>query len=137
MVTQPPMNTDQSEEQRANFIGRVQEQRQFRVALQGLVAHQRRWRDLAYMQGADFGPDQAPGDDSYACIFLPHGIGGIGKSWLARRCLILAEELANDPPVLTLYEDISVGLPVLEPVHLMDRLAGHFVQTGYEDEVAP
>lgn len=135
MTPQPSAN-NQSEEQRANFIGRVQEQRQFRVALAGLVAHQRRWRDLAYMQAADFDPNQAPGDDSYAHIFLPHGIGGIGKSWLARRCLILAEEQSGDPPILTLYDDVSLGSPVLEPVHLLDRLAAQLVQAGYETEVA-
>jgi hypothetical protein len=137
MVSQLPVNISQPEEQRANFIGRVQEQRQFRVALQGLVAHQRRWRDLAYIQAADFDPDQAPGDDSYAHIFLPHGIGGIGKSWLARRCLILAEEIGSDPSPLTLYEDVSVGSPVLEPAHLLDRLADQLTRIGYETEVAP
>ena len=130
-------NMDQPEEQRANFIGRVQEQRQFRVAMQGLLAHQHRWRDLAYMQGADFDPDQAPGDGSYACIFLPHGIGGIGKSWLTRRCLILAEEMSSDPAILTLYDDISLGSPVLEPAHLLDRLSDQLIQAGYEAEVAP
>ncbi len=137
MVSQQPLNTDQPEEQRVNFIGRVQEQRQFRVALQGLLAHQRRWRDLAYLQAADFDPDRAPGDGSYACIFLPHGIGGIGKSWLARRCLILAQELAADPPILTLYDDVSMGSPVLEPAHLMNRLAEQLVHAGYETEIAP
>jgi tetratricopeptide (TPR) repeat protein len=136
MVTQSPVNADQPEEQRADFIGRVQEQRQFRVALSGLVAHQRRWRDLAYMQAANFDPEQAPGDDSYAHIFLPHGIGGIGKSWLARRCLTLAEEMGGDPPILTLYDDVSLGSPVLEPVHLLDRLADHLARADYDTEVA-
>ncbi|HXW01126.1 MAG TPA: hypothetical protein VEC93_22125, partial [Anaerolineae bacterium] len=137
MAAQQPENVTQPEEQRANFIGRVQEQRQFRVALQGLLVHQHRWRDLAYLQGADFDPDQAPGDGSYACIFLPHGIGGIGKSWLARRCLILAAEMDSDPAILTLYDDVSLGSPVLEPVHLLDRLSNHLLSAGYEAEIAP
>lgn len=137
MANQQPNHPNQSAEERASFIGRVQEQRQFLVALQGLLAHQRRWRDLAYRFGADFDPNQAPGDDSYADIFLIHGIGGIGKSWLARRCLALAEETPADPPVLTLYDDISLGPPVLEPVHLMDRLCAQLDQAGYEAEITP
>ncbi len=128
-------NLDSPTESRANFIGRVQEQRQFRVALSGLLAHQRRWRDLAYMQGVDFNPDQAPGDDTYARIFLLHGIGGIGKSWLTRRCLTLAEEQAADPPILTLYDDVSLGPPVLEPAHLLERLTDQLNQAGYEADL--
>ncbi len=130
------LQSDKAEAQRAHFIGRVQEQRQFRVALDDLVAHQRRWRDLAYLQGADFDPDQAPGDDSYARIFLLHGIGGIGKSWLTRRCLALAAELETDAPILTLYDDVSLGAPVLEPAHLMERLYAQLAQAGYADEFA-
>ncbi len=137
MISQQPTPSDKQTAERANFIGRVQEQRQFLVALQGLLAHQRRWRDLAYRLGSEFDPDQAPGDDSYACIFLIHGIGGIGKSWLAHHCLALAEELDTDPPVLTLYDDVSLGPPVLEPGHLLDRLCAQLEQAGYEAEVAP
>ncbi|MFN8457530.1 MAG: hypothetical protein U0401_23225 [Anaerolineae bacterium] len=79
MPQHPSPPADKTEAPRAHFIGRVQELRQFRVALDDLVAHQRRWRDLAYLQGADFDPNQAPGDDFYARILL-HGIGGIGKA---------------------------------------------------------
>lgn len=119
-------------EERTGFVGRVQEQRQFLVALQGLLAHHRRWVELVNRLGPEFDFARAPGDDSYANIFLPHGIGGIGKSWLTRRCLALAQGIPNEPPLLTLYDDVSLGAPVLEPAHLLDRLAQHLEQAGYE-----
>jgi superkiller protein 3 len=125
------------EEQRTDFIGRVQEQRQFLVALQGLLAHHRRWLNLTQEADRDFDPAQAPGDDSYANIFLPHGIGGIGKSWLTRRCLTLASEMPLAPPILTLYDDVSLGAPVLEPAHLLDRIYNQLVEAGYEAHLAP
>ncbi len=128
--------TIKPEEQRTDFIGRIQEQRQFLVVLQGLLAHHRLWSQLAQELGPDFDPNQAPGDNSYANIFLPHGIGGIGKSWLTRRCLTLADEIPNDPPPLTLYDDVSIGAPVLEPAHLLDRIYDQLVQAGYEAYLA-
>jgi superkiller protein 3 len=135
-MAQSTFETANFADQRMSFIGRVQEQRQFLVALQGLLAHYRRWVELAQKYGANFDPDQAPGDESYASIFLPHGIGGIGKSWLTRRCLDLAAEIPNDPPILSLYDDLSLGAPVLEPVHLLDRLHDRLVQAGYEPQLA-
>jgi tetratricopeptide (TPR) repeat protein len=123
-------------EQRMSFVGRVQEQRQFLIALQGLLAHHQRWSELAQRHGPVFEPDLAPGDNSYASIFLPHGIGGIGKSWLTRRCLDLAAEMPIDPPILTMYEDVSLGAPVLEPVHLLDRLHDQLVRAGYSAQGA-
>jgi hypothetical protein len=54
-------STDQ--ERRSIFVGRVQEQRQFQVALQGLLAHHRRWCELADKIGLDFDPEVAPGRD--------------------------------------------------------------------------
>jgi tetratricopeptide (TPR) repeat protein len=136
MLTQPPPAPAQPDAPRAYFIGRVQEQRQFLVALRGLLTHQHHWRDLAYLHGADFDPGQAPPDDSYARIFLLHGIGGIGKSWLARRCLTLAQQQETDPPILTLYDDVSLGPPVLEPGHLLERLYAQLVRAGHEAELA-
>ncbi len=124
------------EEQRTDFIGRIQEQRQFLVVLQGLLAHQHHWYELAQQSGPDFDPSQAPGDDSYANIFLPHGIGGIGKSWLTRRCLTLATEIPTDPHILTLYDDVSLGAPVLEPGHLLDRLYEQLVAADYKSLMA-
>src|SRR5262245_53339468 len=121
-------------EQRSSFIGRVQEQRQFLVALEGLLNHHRRWLEAA---GPNFDPEQAPGDNSYARIFLLHGIGGIGKSWLSRRCLALAYEIPYEPPVLTLYEDVSIGSPVLQPTHLLDRLYQHLAEAGYAALASP
>ncbi len=128
--------TIKPEEQRTDFIGRVQEQRQFLVVLQGLLSHHYRWLKLAHDLGSDFDVNQAPGDNSYANIFLPHGIGGIGKSWLARRCLTLAGEIPNEPPILTLYDDVSIGAPVLEPTHLLDRLYDQLTQAGHEAYLA-
>lgn len=122
---------------RTNFIGRVQEQRQFRVALLGLLDHHRLWRETAQNRGPDFNPDQGPTDESYTRIFLLHGIGGIGKSWLTRRCITLAQEAGDTPPPLTLYDDVSVGAPVLEPADLMERLYRQLVTAGYEAELAP
>jgi len=58
------------EEQRTDFIGRVQEQRQFLIAVQGLLKHHNQWRQLARELGADFDLHQAPGDSSYANIFF-------------------------------------------------------------------
>lgn len=107
---------------RTDFIGRIQEQRQFRVALAGLLAHHQAWQQQAYTLADNFRPEQAPVDESYTRLFLLHGIGGIGKSWLVRRCLVLAAE-ETAPRPLSLYEDVSVGAPVLEPVDLLDRLA--------------
>jgi superkiller protein 3 len=135
-MAQSIFNTGHSEKERMSFIGRVQEQRQFLVALQGMLAHHRRWFELAQAQGTVFDPGQAPRDASYASIFLPHGIGGIGKSWLTRRCLELAGEMPNDPPPLTLYDDISLGAPVLEATHLLDRLHDHLAQAGYQAHLA-
>jgi tetratricopeptide (TPR) repeat protein len=122
----------QSVQERTGFVGRVQEQRQFLVALQGLLAHFQRWRELAQRLDVTFDFDVAPGDDSYANIFLLHGIGGIGKSWLTRRCLMLADGIPNDPAILTVYEDVSIGAPVLEPANLLDRLADGLARNGYE-----
>lgn len=124
-------------EQRAAFIGRVQEQRQFLVVLQGLLTHHRRWVEAAAGLGPNFDPRQGPTDESYASIFLLHGIGGIGKSWLTRHCLTLAREMPVEPPILTLYDDISISPPVLEPAHLLDRLHDNLVRAGYEARVAP
>jgi tetratricopeptide (TPR) repeat protein len=122
----------QSVQERTGFVGRVQEQRQFLVALQGLLNHYQRWRELADKHGPAFDFNLAPGDDSYANIFLLHGIGGIGKSWLTRRCLMLADGIPNEPAILTVYDDVSIGAPVLEPAHLMDRLADGLARNGYE-----
>jgi len=119
------------------FIGRVTEQRQFQVALQGLLAHHRRWREAAAEIGSSFDPEAAPGDDSYARVFLPYGIGGIGKTWLTRRCIVLAEEAASDPAILTLYDDLSLTPTVLTPTHLLERLYNLLVKAGYEKELAP
>ncbi|MCB0223781.1 MAG: hypothetical protein KDI02_08830, partial [Anaerolineae bacterium] len=130
-------NSTNPTEQRAAFIGRVQEQRQFLVVLQGLLSHHRRWVDAAALLGREFDPHQAPIDESYASIFLLHGIGGIGKSWLTRHCLTLAREMPVEPPILTLYDDISIGPPVLEPAHLLDRLHDNLVRAGYEALVDP
>ena len=137
MDTQQPVNTAKSETERTNFVGRVQEQRQFRVVLQGLLEHHRRWRNLSDSQGAGFDPDQAPGDGSYTRILLLHGIGGIGKSWLVRRCLTLAEAVELDPPVLTLYDDLSLGAPVLEPTDLLNRIVHQLVRAGFDTVLAP
>jgi superkiller protein 3 len=123
-------------QQRAGFIGRVQEQRQFLVAINGLLAHHRRWVELAHDLGDAFSFALVAGDNSYANIFLPHGIGGIGKSWLTRRCLSLAEGIPAEPPLLTLYEDVSLGSPVLEPIHLLDRLHDQLAGAGYRDLLA-
>lgn len=128
--------TIKPEEQRTDFIGRVQEQRQFLIAVQGLLVHHNQWRQLARQLGHEFDIHQAPGDSSYANIFLPHGIGGIGKSWLTRRCLTLAAQIPNDPPFLTLYDDVSLGAPVLEPAHLLDRLYNQLVEAGYQAYLA-
>ena len=128
--SQPPL------EERSGFVGRVQEQRQFLVALQGLLAHHQTWATLAQKHGPAFDLSRAPGDDSYGNIFLPHGIGGIGKSWLTRRCLLLADGIPNDPSLLTLYDDVSVGAPVLEADHLLSRLADKLTEKGYEDYLA-
>lgn len=135
---QPPAGVEptQPAEERTGFVGRVQEQRQFLVALQGLLAHHRRWMDLARQLGPEFDFERAPDDDSYANIFLPHGIGGIGKSWLTRRCLALAQGIPTDPSILTLYEDVSLGAPVLEPGHLLDRLVDHLAGAGHDMAVA-
>ena len=124
------------EEQRTEFIGRVQEQRQFLMVLGGLLAHHHNWFMLAQKHGPNFDPNLAPGEDSYANIFLPHGIGGIGKSWLVRRCLDLAKEIPNEPPILTLYDDVSLGAPVLEPAHLLDRLSDQLSEAGYDSHLA-
>jgi tetratricopeptide (TPR) repeat protein len=108
--------------------------------LGGLLLHHQVWFESAAEFGVDFDPDRAPGDDTYANIFLVHGIGGIGKSWLTRRCLDLAEgmpiDLPDNLPILTLYEDVSHGAPVLEPVHLLDRLRDHLDQAGYRVHLA-
>ncbi len=128
--SQPPL------EERSGFVGRVQEQRQFLVALQGLLSHHRAWADLSAKLGPAFNLTHAPGDDSYGNIFLPHGIGGIGKSWLTRRCLMLADGIPNEPPILTLYDDVSVGAPVLEADHLLSRIADKLTAAGYEMYVA-
>ncbi len=127
------MNTVDPLEQRTNFIGRIQEQRQFKMILPMLLAHHHRWRDLADQLGHTFDPDQAPLDESYPRIFLLHGIGGIGKSWLTRRCLALAHAQtdAYQPPLLTLYDDLSLGAPVLEPVELINRIYSQLASTGY------
>jgi hypothetical protein len=127
-------STDQ--ERRSIFVGRVQEQRQFQVALQGLLAHHRRWCELADEIGLDFDPEVAPGDDSYARVFLLYGIGGIGKTWLTRRFLELAAEWAADPSILVLYDDLSLGVPVLELTCLMDRIYNLLTEEGYEEELA-
>ncbi len=126
------MQTPSQAQQRTEFIGRVQEQRQFLMVLGGLLVHHQTWYQFAQARGPNFNPEQAPGDDSYANIFLPHGIGGIGKSWLTRRCLDLAAGIPNEPPILTLYDDVSLGAPVLEPLHLLDRLAEQLTAAGYE-----
>ena len=123
-------------EQRTGFIGRVQEQRQFLVVLQGLLNHHQRWVEAVTPLGSNFDPHQAPGDETYASIFLLHGIGGIGKSWLTRHCLTLAREMPVEPPILTLYDDVSVGPPVLEPAHLLDRLHDNLVRAGYDSHVS-
>ena len=119
------MNIANPEEVRTNFVGRVQEQRQFRMVLPFLVNHQHRWRDLVGQLGDAFEAAQAPPDESYARIFLLHGIGGIGKSWLARRCLALAQAGEFEPPLLILYDDLSLGAPVLAPIDLLQRLYHH------------
>lgn len=129
-------DSTQPSEQRAGFIGRIQEQRQFLVVLQGLLNHHQHWIEAADRLGFDFDPQQAPTDESYASIFLLHGIGGIGKSWLTRHCLTLAREMPVEPPILTLYDDLSIGTPVLEPAHLLDRLHDNLVRAGYEPLVA-
>jgi len=133
------MNTVNPLEERTNFIGRIQEQRQFQTILPMLLEHHHRWRDLAGQLGPAFDPDQAPLDESYTRIFLLHGIGGIGKSWLTRRCLALAQSQAEayEPPLLTLYDDLSLGAPVLEPVELINRIYGQLASTGYEPVLAP
>lgn len=128
------MATFYSEERRTKFIGRIQEQRQFRVAMAGLLDHHRRWRDM--VRGARIDLDQTLDDDSYTRIFLPHGIGGIGKSWLTRRCLTLAQEADSAPPILTLYDDVSLGAPVLEPADLMGRLYEQLIEAGHAADVA-
>ncbi len=131
------MNLANPEEVRTNFVGRVQEQRQFRMVLASLINHQRRWRELAAQLGDEFEPTQSPPDESYARIFLLHGIGGIGKSWLARRCLALAQAIEFEPASLTLYDDLSLGPPVLEPIDLLQRLYQHLAAAGYEAALAP
>jgi len=131
------MNGEGIEERRSIFIGRVQEQRQFKVALQGLLAHHRRWREWAEQVGDAFDPADALGDDSYARIFILHGIGGIGKTRLTERCLELARESEADPAVLTISIDLSRGLPVQQPTHLMDRLYNRLAEMGYAEELSP
>ncbi len=135
------LETIKPEEQRTDFIGRIQEQRQFLTVLHGLLTHQQQWYQLAQESGDDFDwhtvfGTTAPGDDSYANIFLPHGIGGIGKSWLTRRCLTLATDIPNNPAVLTLYDDVSMGAPVLEPINLLDRLYEQLAEAGYQAYLA-
>lgn len=132
----PSLESIRPEEYRTEFIGRVQEQRQFLMVLGGLLAHHFAWYRMAQEQGSSFDLNQAPPDHSYANIFLPHGIGGIGKSWLTRRCLHLAAEIPNDPPILTLYNDVSIGAPVLEPSHLLDRIYDQLVEAGYQTYLA-
>ncbi len=131
------MDTANPAEVRTNFVGRVQEQRQFAMVLPSLVNHQRRWRELADQLGEAFEPVQAPPDESYARIFLLHGIGGIGKSWLARRCLALAQAVEFEPPLLTLYDDLSLGAPILGPIDLLLRLYQQLVTAGYQAVLAP
>jgi tetratricopeptide (TPR) repeat protein len=55
------------------FVGRETELEQFHQALgkRGLL------RQLLHL----------PGRDVHSRVFLPHGIGGIGKTWLSQRCL--------------------------------------------------
>ncbi|MCD4737740.1 MAG: hypothetical protein K8R89_00575, partial [Anaerolineae bacterium] len=132
-----PLAEGEGAERTSIFIGRITEQRQFQAALQGLLAHHRRWREVAAEVGSAFDPEAAPGDDSYARVFLPYGIGGIGKTWLTRRCLALAEEYASDPAILTLYDDLSLGPPVQAPAHLLERLYNLLVEAGYGEELAP
>lgn len=130
------MNIANPEEVRTNFVGRVQEQRQFRMVLPSLVNHQRRWRELADQLGDAFEPAHVPPDESYARIFLLHGIGGIGKSWLARRCLALAQAADLEPPLLTLYDDLSLGAPLLGLIDLLQRLYQQLAAAGYEAALA-
>jgi tetratricopeptide (TPR) repeat protein len=64
------MSSTQVKPRREIFIGRQIELQQFEAALgrRGLL-------------GWLLGPGVKP------CVFLPHGIGGIGKTWLAQECL--------------------------------------------------
>lgn len=124
------MNTISAEQERLNFIGRIQEQRQFNLALRGLLNHHQTW-------SAQPTAAPPPPDDTYTRIFLLHGIGGIGKSWLTRRCLDLARAVQTQPPILTLYDDVSVGAPVLKPADLLNRLLRQFEKAGFEAALEP
>jgi tetratricopeptide (TPR) repeat protein len=122
-------------QERTNFIGRIQEQRQFRMVLPSLLDHHRRWRALTSQFDSTLDPDQVPLDESYARIFLLYGIGGIGKSWLTRRCLELADSEDYDPRLVTLYDDVSLGAPVLDEADLMSRLYAQLATAGYETQL--
>ena len=85
------MNIANPEDQRSNFIGRIQEQRQFKVVLASLLDHHRRWWELSNQFGPDFDPDHIPLDESYTRIFLLHGIGGIGNDLDRKRRVGVAQ----------------------------------------------
>ncbi|RME71689.1 MAG: hypothetical protein D6784_14780, partial [Chloroflexi bacterium] len=124
------MNNPSPSGHRQSFIGRVQEQRQFRIALEGLLAHHRQWLAQTGQSAPPWTEDAGPHDDTYPRIFLVQGAGGIGKSWLTRRCLDIAAGAETSPPVLTLYDDLSLESAVLTPTDLLNRLYRRLVEAG-------
>jgi tetratricopeptide (TPR) repeat protein len=103
------------------FVGRKNELEQFRQALgqPGLV-------DRLLLRN--------PGRHVKSRVFLPHGIGGIGKSELTRQCL----EIAKQAGWQTLLLDWDrIGYRPVEPLDVMDTLAAALQQVGGEGCIRP
>lgn len=123
---------------RKAFVGRVNELRLFGSVLEKVLKHQSLWKEQAKEIGEGYDPAyDALEDDSYPRIFILHGIGGIGKTWLTRELLANAEKKGEEAQLLTCYCDVSIGYPpVRDRSELLWRVARWLEDSGYSDLVA-
>ena len=103
------------------FVGRKTELEQFRQAL----GHTEKWKRLLVNPGQNVRPR----------VFLPYGIGGIGKSELSRRCLKIAAEEEGWKTLCVDWDKVEYR-PV-ERVQVMDAIAQALKSVAGEGVIKP
>jgi tetratricopeptide (TPR) repeat protein len=128
------MLTNSEGPKRRVFVGRDREIEQFRSALERMRQEFENLRSLAEQVGAEFDPDAAPRDLNYPRLFLLHGIGGIGKTWLTWRFRDIVRE--EFPTFFPVYVDVSLRPAVTTERELLMRLAA-VLADDFPQAVAP
>lgn len=117
--------------QRRIFVGRQREIEQFRGALERMREDDEALHEWANQVGISFDIDAAPRNLSYPHLFILHGVGGMGKSWLTWRLIDVTRE-DFVPPFDTVYVDVSTRPQVVTGRDLLFQLARGLQAESYD-----